>query len=81
MATPTKTPLDKELERLKRAKFPGSVRLQREGVEVVAEPYLPGPFYPKYYATWIDPVTDRRVVGQASKEEVHAALERRVRST
>lgn len=81
MGRVSKSVVDKELERAKRDKFPGTVKLERNGQEVAVELYRPSAFHPTYYATWVDPVTDQRIVGQATVEEVHAALERRIRLT
>ncbi len=79
MGTLTKSPQEKELERLKRAKDPGPIMLQREGQDVVVNVFRRTPSQTVYHATWVDPKTNRRVVGQATAAEVYEALERRVR--
>lgn len=74
--------LEKELERAKKAKDPGTVKLTREGEEVDANVYRPTPFFPHYYCTYRHPHTGRMVWGEtASLDEVHQALQRRILPT
>lgn len=72
-----KSPREKELEQLKRQKSL-NVLLTRDGAEVEATVTRPSPFHATYYATWKDPVSNKRVIGLATVQEVYDALERRV---
>lgn len=74
-----KSPGEKELEQLKRKKSL-NVLLTRDGAEVEATVTRRSPFHVTYYATWKDPVSNKRVIGQATVKEVYDALERQVKA-
>lgn len=71
-------PVQRGLKRLKASKGYHRVILQRAGQDVEAEVHRPTPHWPTYHATWVDPISGRRVLGQASVAEVHQAMERAV---
>lgn len=68
--------VQKEIKRRKLQRTMQQVVLVREGQDVEAHVRRPDYYHAVYYATWRDPASGRWVLGQASVQEVHEAIER-----